>query len=381
MNFFSKPKSPIIAVINLSESGVQGGLLSLENPNDKENVFVHRTAKKTTADGAIKTISELEKSVDAVIKELLDAENETAPRKGGDIKDFFFVVDSPFQHNYLSEVSFKDEKPVKINRVFIQKMMDEKVPESDNAPNLIKEKKDSLEFIKKDIIEVRLNGYPANQFDEVEARSIELLLFNSVAPKELLDSVRLQVGKRVGASSVHFFSRAEADISFLNHFRKKHLYKYVNINMSETLIVFVDRNIVRKIFYIKQGYSDLIQRIAKEFDVPDFVAVSYASMYFSGECERSFSKKMEELILFGIQLWELEYEKKMAILPEEVYLNSNSHTEDSFKQILTKKHPETKVSTLRELYAESTGYSASDKVLEMAISGFFINQIQGFKEG
>ncbi len=373
----------MIAVINLSESGVQGGIVSLED-GDTETTLIHSTEKKTTAGGAIETFSELNSSVDGVIKELLDDKKIPILKKSfltkSPLQEFVFIIDSPFQHNYLSNISFSSEKPFKISRTFMEKMLAEKIPEAENAPALIKEKEDSLEFIKKDVIETILNGYPARRFDEVEARNVNLSLFNSVAPKELLESLQSQVEKRVGSPSVRFFSRAEADIAFLNHFRKKRLYKYVNINMSETLVAFVDGGVIKKISYVWQGYSDLIQRIAKEFDVPDFVAVSYASMYFSGECEKSFSKKIEELILFGIQLWELEYEKNMSIIPQEVYLNSNSHTEESFRQILTKKHPEVKVSALRELYADSTGYSANDKVLEMAISNFFVKQIYGLKE-
>ncbi len=383
MNLFSKSKNPIVAIINLSESGVQGGVISLEDGN-KTDSFLYRTAKQTTADGAIDSFSELNRSVGAVLDELVEQESLFFPQKGffgkTGLTNFVYIVDLPFQYNYLSSSSFKSDEPVRINRSFIEQMLSEKTPDTDGAPSLIREKKDDLEFIKKDISEVILNGYPSVDFEEVEARSIDISVFNSVSPRELLDSLRSKVKQKNASSSIYFFSRVEADIVFLNHFQKRRLYEYVNINMSETPVVLVDKNTIKKITYVKQGYSDLIDRVAKEFDVPDFVADSYTSMYFSGECERSFSKKMEELIVFGMQLWELEYEKKMSVLPEAVYLNSNSHTEESFKQTLIKKHPETKVTTLREVYAESTGYSADDRVLEMAISSFFVNRIYELKE-
>lgn len=376
MSFFSKDKKNKAVVICVSENGVQGAVIDLTQFNNRD-VFLYKTNRKTSTKIGLKSLSKLKKNTDDVISELLNEEKRNGTKsnffKNNKIENFIFIVESPFQYSYITKLSLENQTPMKITDEFIKDVLEKQKPQSKDASSLNKD--EPLVFIKKDIISVNLNGYPTSQLSEIEARSIDLSIFSSVTPEKIAKTLYQLVKKRVPSASVEFFSQDDVDLAFLNHFQKKELYRYVKINMSESLIAVINKNVPVEIKHMKYGYIDLIEKIASEMDVPDFIAYSYVSMYFSNQCEKKFSEKIKAIVGPILNTWEIEYEKEMKETPNRVYLNSSKLTEDYFKKILIKKYPETDVSTLRELYSENIGSFSDDSELDLAVSTHFINRV------
>lgn len=377
MGLFSKSKRSKAVIICVSENGAQGAVIDLTELNNRDVFLYKTTAKKTAAKINLNSFSELKKATNKVILELLNEKKKNETKRvffeKNKIKKFIFIIETPFQHSYITKSSLEKTTPIKITEGFIKDVLEKQKPEIKDISVLDKE--EPLTFIKKDITSVNLNGYPTSQLDEIEARSIDLSIFNSVIPEKIAENLYYQVKKKSPSASVEFFSQDDVDLAFLNHFQKRELYRYVKINMSESLIAVVERNVPVEIKHMKYGYLDLIEKIAEKMKVPDFVAYSYISMYFSNECEEKFSKKIEKIIAPVLNTWEIEYEKEMKEIPHNVFLNSSKLTEQYFKKILIKKYPETKVSTLRELYSENIGSFSDDSELNLAVSTHFINRI------
>jgi hypothetical protein len=376
MSLFSKSKKSKNVIICISENGVQGAIIDLNKPNNRD-VFIYKTIKKTVTKINLNSFSELKKATGSVISELLNEEKRKETKRvffeNNEINKFIFVVDSPFQHSYVEKYSLENTAPIKVTDEFIKKFLEQQSPEIKDFSVLNKE--EPLVFIKKDITSVNLNGYPTGQLDEIEARNVDLSIFNSVIPKRIAEKLYYQVKKNSPSASVEFFSQDDVDLAFINQFQKKDLYRYVKINMSESLIAIVNKNVPIKINHMEYGYFDLIKKIAKKIKVPEFVAYSYLSMYFSNQCEKKFSTKIKKIIAPVLNTWEIEYEKEMKEIPHNVYLKSNKLTEQYFKEILIKKYPETKVSTLRELYSENISATGDDSEHVLAINTNFINRL------
>ncbi len=375
MILFSKSKKSKTVIICISENGVQGAVIDLNKPNNRD-VFIYKTTQKTVTKINLNTFSELKKATEMVISELLNEEKRKETKRiffeNNEIKKFVFVVDSPFQHSYVTEYSLENNTPIKVTDDFIKNFLEKQQPEIKDFSVLNRE--EPLVFIKKDITSVNLNGYPTGQLDEIEARSVDLSIFNSVIPKKIAEKLYYQIKKKCPSASVEFFSQDDIDLAFINQFQKKDLYRYVKINMSESLIAIVNKNVPIKIKHMEYGYFDLIKKIAKEIKVPEFVAYSYLSMYFSNQCEKKFSTKIKKIIAPVLNTWEIEYEKEMREIPHNVYLKSNKLIERYFKEILIKKYPETKVSTLKELYSENISASSDDDEHILAINTNFVNR-------
>ncbi len=377
MNLFASSKLPAVAIIDVSESGVQGALID-PGQSGEEGIFIHINNTRTTLEGLFSSITELEQAVTAVINDLADRAHRGLT-KGDGLTEFYiercvFMIDSPYQYSYLSKTTHKENTSFRITKELIDDILSKEIAKIDDAPDLILQKKDSIEFIKKEVTSVCLNGYPAKKPYGIEAKELDISLFNSVAPAELLESLRSQIKKTVGSTPVYFFPKNDAVTDLIRRSNEKGLKKYVNVNTSETLITLIENDVVKEHLHIHHGYSKILEEIEKKFEVPRCVALSYVSMYFSEECEKGFLKKLENTISSIMQFWELEYEKNMNWIPDIVYFNSNQRIEMAFKNVLIKKHPETEIRPLHEYLSEIVKYDFDESDMEMIICGLFVNR-------
>ncbi len=374
MNFFSKTKNPITAVISVSEEGVIGFIVK----KNKRETVLHQTRKKTGTQQSLLTISDLIKSTNDVVLELIDKGEDILNKKNKfikkQLKDFVIIIDSPFQYSYLTDIISANEEPVEITDDFIENLLKKTKPESKKEAELIEKNKDSLEFIKKKIVTVNLNGYPVEDINNKQARFIDISVLASIAPKKVLFAIRSQIEKEIKRPSIEFFSKLDTDLAFINSFDQNSNYEYIKIDMSESYIITVTKGIPQNIINIPFGYQEVINQISEKLKISTSIANSYASIYFSGKAEKNFSKNIENIVLPILNAWELEYEKTMEYNINKVYLNCENILEEHIKKTLNKKHPNIEILTLKQIYDTKTGLM-TDKKTEIITNTYFVNRI------
>ncbi|MGM0482820.1 MAG: hypothetical protein ACQEP6_03100 [Patescibacteria group bacterium] len=380
MVFFSQKRSSTKVLINISEEGIDGAVVSSAE-GKRRDVILYYTGKKTGKGGMINSFSELTALVGEVISEIAKESDSSRGKKKkftkNSLVDFIFVIDSPFQYSYLSSMSSENEEPVKISDETIKKIIEKEEPRKPENSDRGFWEDEKLEFAKKEVTEVTLNGYSAQIIHGKEARHIDLSVFNTVIPQKLLTSLRSRLKGEFKPSSVRFFARSDVDVSFLNNARKNKddLYKYVRVNMSDTNVSVVNGSKTESVFYLGKGYLNLLEEISKEFNVPYDVAKSYVSMFLSGAGEEGFSENVGKVVHRTLEDWERDYEGNMNYMPKSVYLNCAKRFEEMFRNVLIKKHPETEVMTLRDVYEQNTGYLVNDTKFEIAVGAYFVNRI------
>lgn len=378
MNFFSKSNYPIIVAIDISENGVRGSIIKKTFNKTKRDIFLYQTQKVAGSDGTINSMSDLTECTEKVVETLIEKGEDILNRRDKIIKkqlnDFIFILDSPFQYSYLTNIISANEEPVRITDAFIEHLLEKTRPETREAADFFDKNKDSLEFIKRKVMNVSLNGYQVNKIYDKQARFIDLLILSSIAPQKTLLTLQSQVKKKLKKANIKFLPRSEVDLTFLNKFNKNDLYKYIKVTMSETFIAVVDKEVPQDISYIPYGYQSIVKEISKSLEVPMFIASSYASIYFSKKIEKSFADKIDSIISSILKNWEDEYEKGMKYRPNKVFLDCDKDMEDFIKKILIKKHPETEVDTLKDLYVKKTGFMPDIKT-ELVTDAYFINRM------
>ncbi|MGM0628987.1 MAG: hypothetical protein ACQESA_01005 [Patescibacteria group bacterium] len=380
MVFFSKKRSSAKVLINISEEGAEGAIINTSKSKQRD-VISYYTGKKTGVGGVINSFSELTACAGEVVSDLAKESNSSEGKKKGFSKDsltnFVFIVESPFQYSYLSNISSENEEPVKVSDETIKRIIEKEEPKKpkDSVCKLWNEEK--IEFTKKEVTEVTLNGYSAQLIHGKEARHIDLSIFNTVFPKKLLVSLHSRLKGEFKPAVVNYFARSDVDLTFLNNVRKdkKTLWKYVKVNMSDTVVSVVNKGKTESIVYLNKGYFSLMKEVSKEFNVPYDVARSYISIFLSGAGEDDFSKRVGEVVYDTLEEWERDYEGSMSHMPKSVYLDCIDRFGEIFQKVLTKKYPETEVRTLRYMYEENTGHSLYNGNLELAVGTYFVNRL------
>ena len=154
-------------------------------------------------------------------------------------------------------------------------------------------------------------------------------------------------------------------------------YQYVKVGPSESQVVFLSKNRPKSVFSFNKGYFDMIRAVSDSFNVSYHVARSYVSIYLSGEGEEDFSGRVGELVSSSLQEWEREYEVRQNFMPKSVYLLVEGFLETTFKDILTKKHPESDVFNMHDIYTEKTGSSIDTNEIGLTLGSYVVSRVIG----
>lgn len=379
MGSFLKNNLELTALVDINERGVTGALVQ---PNPKgRNLLRYVTKTRTGGEAsAVKSVEGLTMAAGEVITELTTEKNskkqETKKAKNPP-KNFIFIISSPFQYSYITDITREWQRLVKVDDSVINDLLNEKEPNYDDACKIIRsDKKNDLGFIKKEIHSINLNGYPAKEVKNKQARSISIRLLCSLAPQGVIKALDSRVKTEMRSAETKFAPKTDIILEFLNSFPNNGIYSYVDVGLSGTLVVTVADKLPTKFSYITYGSHDLTNAIATEFQVSMAVASSYTALYFSGQGEKKFMKRIEEIIDPLLTKWEREYENNMynQVIPQNVYFTSDHFLKEKIGSILEKKHPDAEVRSLDRVYTEATGHEVRDEVLNFAISTYLLKK-------
>lgn len=381
MPFFSIGKRPSAKVVlDVAEDGVQGTVVKRDDKGGGD-ISLYKSPKHSGTGGLVVSLSDLSFSVESVMDDIVQAgkviSGDNVGFDGHLLSDFLFVLNGSFQHSYLDVVSLENVSPIKISDAFIEDILAKEAPKRPEGPFLNLWDSAELKFIERRVDEVVLNGYPARSIEGKHARHIEISVFNVVIPKTVSASIEGLIKKRFRSNKVCFFSGPQIDLLFLETARKdsRGSYSYVNVDISETQIMSFDKNKPEDVITFAKGYIDMIMEVSERFDVSYNVSNSYISLYLSGKGEREFSNELKDPVSTVLEDWEREYEIKIRSAPRSVYFNCKGSLEPTFRGILSKKHPESEIVTLRDLYAHETGSSIETDDTRLAVDSYVLNRV------
>ncbi len=382
MALFSKPNVPVTALIAVSESGVQGALV-----HPKRNAkppFFYKTKRYAGQKGVIGNVPELRDSLTNVLSDISDKGRDVLRRKSW-MREYaldrvVYCVGSPIEYSSFVEISEEYSTPQKVSQKRIEELLEEKLSSLPESTHLFLQNGESRDnetvaVLEKDIIDIKLNGYPTDNIEGKEVRFIEARAFSSVAPDALLKDLKQYAKKKLRVSNVTYVSDTHVTMTALDLLSKQDMYSFISVGMYQSILVTVRAGRVAQVSTISHGYRDLIERVAQAFDVPISVASSYASLYILNEAETDFSQEIEKVLYDALEAWESAYEQIADTGIDTLYISSDRDIELFFKTVLERKHYSGLVTPLRNVYEEATGISTGDDDLGLAMKAHFLNTI------
>lgn len=379
MSPFFKSKVSMAVILNISGEGVHGALMK-ECGFKNKRVVIYKT-KKTGFGGSLRSIDDFESILKDVILEIskkFDLYSEKEDKKENcEIDKVVCITDHPFEYTYLDDVFYTNEEKLKVDDEFFKEILrrDEfgKVPSS---RTLVGDESTVYVFLKREMLDLKLNGYSVKKSKDKFAKEIEFSLYNVVMSENVQSILKTEIKKRFrNINHIDILVRSDVEITFLNQFHKKSgSYRYVHVGFLETLLITLQDGAIRGVSHINVGYDDIFKKLAERLNVPDVVARSYVKTCFSDEAEESFSGKVKEIVSDVLNKWKGSYEDFVSGAVESIYLNcDNVSVEDNLKLFLIDKHPESEIKTLREVFVEKMENLSDNKSTSFMIDLFLEN--------
>jgi len=256
-----------------------------------------------------------------------------------------FCILGPHLHaSQVRIIKSKYDKPVTISEEVLHSLILQDSKEfqqkhllntnASDSPNVMMEHK---------ITQIKLNGYETSSPIKKNASEIEISVFVSMAPGELLDSLKKNIFKNLHTNKIDFHSFTFALSDIVRKIApERPSFVVVNIEDEISEVSVIRDGEVEDIASFPVGMSMLTRVIMDRFNLSNEQALSYLKLYLSGSAEKDLSVKMVDAIDRAMVLWTDHFYETLRkisfhrLLPDIFYIATEETCKDVFINFIQK---------------------------------------------
>ncbi len=332
-SLFSNKKEGVRSIILDIQSGLVRGALVEDCMDCDENGKIHIISvvtKSISSKTNIVNAEHLTKRILKLVEEVVEHLNNVSGSKH--ITRVSYILSSPWIFSKLKTVKINYGKETEITSKILSDIVKEEVKNNTTTPD--------IKPIEQKIFEVKLNGYPTDNFQGKSAHSLDVSVSTSFSSSLFLKKITNVVEKHIHANNYEFYSALLMQYSALREILKnKSEFIYIHCHNELTDIVIVKDNLCKHIASFPFGVSTFLRRISSKTGESMESSDSTLSLYQGDKLdgiERDRVSKIVNPLLFEwsdlcIQSFQGIFDT--STIPRTVYLSAHSHF-DLFKQSL-----------------------------------------------
>ena len=348
MFFSKKPESELILIIDVQSSVVRGSLVLIRDSQPLDVVFSHEKIVPYRVSGGspylIKmSLRAVNEAIEAVLRHLsLNGHASGLPKK---IRAVHYVLSSPWIVSQAKTISVDLPKEGAITQARVMELVEKEratlVPESNKEVTPIEEK----------VFDVRLNGYSVANWQNREARHVDISFVMSLAGAAMMDRFREACRHVVPARRISFHSSLLLQtIAIERLMPDRTSYTLIHVHGELTDVVSVSHG--HCVFFGSYPIGDytVIRKVAHGMKTDLHAADSLLSLHGAKHVDASERRTGKDVIEDVSKGWSAELDKlfagEAAAAPlREVVISSRGH-EEFFVESFKKAHPESQLEIL-----------------------------------
>lgn len=335
--FVSHPKGDLMLVIDLRSSSVGGSLFRVDKNDVPEVLFSVREPILQNA------VFDMERFLPATLKSLDFILNKVFKSGFGAPVKVFCVLSSPWYVSETRIVNFKKEKPF-IFTIDIADELLKKEVELFKAEHLAKyvEAKEEIRIIELRSIKTMLNGYETREPIDQKVEEVEMTLFLSMSPEQVLQKIEASVAKYFHFESIKFSSFTMASFAVIkNMFADKSDFLLIDVGGEVTDISMVKKNVLRESVSFPIGRNFIPRGLSQNLNISNIEAESYLSMARDGHLSKELEIKISPALNNLKMEWLKHFQESLANLskdisvPYMIYLSAEKEFMNFFGEIIS----------------------------------------------
>lgn len=310
----SKEKNELALVFHIGSSSMGGVLFYMQDSGVPRIIFSVREPipLQKTLDVDRFLISTI-KSLDDIASRIYKA-NLGAPKK------VFCVLSSPWCISQTRIINYSKNTPF----TFTAKLADELIKKE---TSLFKEQhlanypnpNDLVRTIELKSIQTALNGYETSSPLDQKAKELEMSIFISMSPENVLAKIEKTIYKNFHVTNVKFSSFAIASFSLVRDlYTAEDNFLLVHIGGEVTEIAMVKKNIMRESISFPLGHNFMLRRVSANLDLSLDEAGSFISLFKDGHATGGAKKKIEPIMDKLKIEWLAEFQSSLANISSDI---------------------------------------------------------------
>ena len=325
-------------IVDIGSGSVGAALLVMQNNQDKTNFALTKIVRKELKIDNNIGFPEFVSLMNSGLKEAITS----ITTNSGKIKDVHIFLSSPWYASQSRDVKMKRDKPFVISKKVLVDLVNK---ESSMFENTFLKKYEGIgkgiKLIEKKVIDTRLNGYHIQDAIGKSALSLEMSLFFSMSPSDIVENI-LSVTKHLCQKSKVFFHSSSFSIymSLRDLLVNTNTFVICDIGAELTEVSIVSGGVLMQSASFPEGTETFVKGIMKKTNKSKLEALSYMRMYTEGTLSEVESSKFVDCISETENIWMKSFTKSLesvataGYIPRQIYLFTKSDTKKYFEDII-----------------------------------------------
>jgi cell division ATPase FtsA len=323
---FSKvvEKKQISLIYDIGSGSVAGALVELSKGKNPRIIYSKRIPinvqevldSETLQKSLLKSLNEVSEKVNREGLQHLNFKR----KRGRKIDSVTCTLASPWFTSQTKEIGIAKEQSFTVTRSFLDKLIDRETEKFQDS-QLGKLSDDSSEVIERRFTEIKLNDYETDNPYGKKATEVDIALFMSIAPSNLLDGIEDVVSKHFFFEYIKFHSFALVSFSVIRdiHERIKD-FVLLDITAEVTDVSIVKRGAVLETGSFPLGQNFLIRAATKSLKTVPHEAVSSLKRYLRGDINKERASTLEKILAKAKEKWLKSFQDILVKLSAESYI-------------------------------------------------------------
>ena len=328
MSFFSllkRNKESYSLVLNISSGSISGGIIKFTNEPGENIIYYSKEQIPFQQDLSINRHYKLMfSSLGNLIKRIRTDGLKKIPSKNGkeiQLDKVYYIFSSPWSTSQTKIIRLNEKKSFKVTTDYINKKIDEL--EKQFQIDVSKVGK----IIEKKVIQVIINGYPVTDYENKLATNLEIAVFFTIVPEDVLQSIETELSKVFNIKNSWCHSSALSIFSLIrNLFPQNEDFIYIEVSEEITDVSVIKDNVITSNVSIPMGRNNYIRELSGALKVTPEIVDSMISIKNNKSHDELANLKLSVTMDAVAQNWLtkifdlLEGFKEKIYVPENLYL-------------------------------------------------------------
>ena len=306
-------------VFNIGSGSVSGGIVKFTEEPGENVVFYDKEPIPFQAEISVPKHLELMKASLTTLAGKIRANGQQK------IDRIFYIFSSPWSVSQTKTIRIKEPKAFKVTESYMNRVIAEQ--EKQFQTDISKVGK----IIEKKIVQVKINGYVVTNFYNKSTKDLEISVFFSVVPDDILLTVEEAVAKTFTVKNIwcHSFSLSVLTV-IGNLFPQKEDFIHVDVTEEVTDIAIIKNNIMISAGSIPLGRNDFIRALSKNLNITEEIADSMIKMQCAKNNDELAAMKLSVAMDVAARDWlaklfeVLDSFKEKIYVPDSLFLVANT---------------------------------------------------------
>ncbi len=332
----SKTKQELVLIFDIRSSSVGAALIEVQKSGvPKILLSVRELVLQEETVNVDKFLLSTLKALDAVSNKIFKS-GLGVPRS------IFCVLASPWYVSQTRIITLKKDKPFVFNLALADELIKKEMMafKEEHLEKYVKAKQE-IRIIEMKNIKTKLNGYETHNPLDQKVEDVELTLFVSMCPEQVLKNMEDVVKKYYHHNAIKFSSFTMASFAVMqNMFLDQPNFLLIDIGGEVTDVTMIKKGVFSEAISFPLGRHFMIRGIAAAMSCASSEAESYISLLSAGHANPETEKKLMPAVDQLKIRWLKNFQESLANLskdisvPFTIYLSADSEFLHFFGQII-----------------------------------------------